>query len=765
MVAPAAAQTFYSFPQKYPNGTFYVCGVPATGNPCSNQVSIFPTSALSGAINQPAQIGPDGNYGFWVSSSQAQMTIQLQAPYSNSYVVNNGGGGGGSSAWSAITGGTNTSAAMVVGTGAHLSPTGNGILAPTPITQGPAFYVNDPTYGAKCDGSTNDATAIQAAINAAQSNGSGTVVIPQGTCIIGSTLTITASFVGIQGQFTDGSVIQLSTAAGDIIDITGASKLASNFVSYLDLKRSVAGNAGTSALKLTNVGTSTISNVVAYDSDNIFNQPSSDNNIKYYNVRCLATLGAVTNCFNIASSVSTVIQDVISFGTSFAITNAINLNPGSDINTDRFNVSSNGGTVTITGATDVHMLDFVSEAAQSAAAVTISGLGAGGQISFTDFHIRNSAGPAISVTNSTGVQFTGGEIVCFNSGNCVSASGTSQADQFVGNSFRCAAGTNTCTLLSLSGGVSDITVTGNTFTAPVGTPFNIALSVTGSTKNTIVGNTINGFGTTGINVDSTSTGNSVTANIIDSTNITNQFTDVSGASVSGSNNSSGIPFYLDPTKYSWFFDDFISGPKNTTTNTALPTGGAGITWVTNMTAGSVVDFAAESGANGALTLATGNISANSATVFGAEFVSGTSVTPIFTNLAATTFDYRCRAKLGTTSTITATCGFTDGTGANQLAIGYDTTQSDTQWMCWMLKASTATRTAITGTLDTNYHDLRFRSVVAGTVLCSVDGGAEVSVNTNIPTVAMEPFAQVVTHAAAIENFHIDYFWGWLAITR
>ena len=53
---PVVAQNFYSFPQKYPNGSFFVCGVPATGNPCSNQVSIFPTSALSGAIQQPARI-------------------------------------------------------------------------------------------------------------------------------------------------------------------------------------------------------------------------------------------------------------------------------------------------------------------------------------------------------------------------------------------------------------------------------------------------------------------------------------------------------------------------------------------------------------------------------------------------------------------------------------------------------------------------------------------------------------------------------------
>lgn len=98
VVAPSAsAQNFYSFPQKYPNGSFFVCGVPANGNPCSNQVSIFPTSALVGAIAQPATIGPDGNYGFWVAGAQGQITIQVQPPFATSYVVSLGGSAGGGS--------------------------------------------------------------------------------------------------------------------------------------------------------------------------------------------------------------------------------------------------------------------------------------------------------------------------------------------------------------------------------------------------------------------------------------------------------------------------------------------------------------------------------------------------------------------------------------------------------------------------------------------------------------------------------------------
>lgn len=57
-------------------------------------------------------------------------------------------------------------------------------------TGNPYFNVMDPAYGAKCDGSTDDTTAIQNAINAAIPSG-GTVVIPDGqTCVVASQLNL-----------------------------------------------------------------------------------------------------------------------------------------------------------------------------------------------------------------------------------------------------------------------------------------------------------------------------------------------------------------------------------------------------------------------------------------------------------------------------------------------------------------------------------------------------------------------------------------------
>jgi hypothetical protein len=59
------------------------------------------------------------------------------------------------------------------------------------------FAVVSPPYNASCDGSTNDAAAIQAAINAAAAVGGGRVQFPSGkACAISSTLTINSNYIG-----------------------------------------------------------------------------------------------------------------------------------------------------------------------------------------------------------------------------------------------------------------------------------------------------------------------------------------------------------------------------------------------------------------------------------------------------------------------------------------------------------------------------------------------------------------------------------------
>lgn len=68
-------------------------------------------------------------------------------------------------------------------------------------------------FGAKCDGSTNDATAISAAISAAIATG-GTVIFPGGTCKVTSKITIGAAGVYIVGS-GPGQTTVLTTVGGD----------------------------------------------------------------------------------------------------------------------------------------------------------------------------------------------------------------------------------------------------------------------------------------------------------------------------------------------------------------------------------------------------------------------------------------------------------------------------------------------------------------------------------------------------------------------
>lgn len=114
-----------------------------------------------------------------------------------------GGGGGGSTAFNAITSGTNATAAMVVGTGASLAPSGTGTIAATSVIGG---TVGGCAFGGTASGAATlttqtcyframrscTVTAADMTVNA------GTItfdvwVIAPGTAIPTITNTITAS--------------------------------------------------------------------------------------------------------------------------------------------------------------------------------------------------------------------------------------------------------------------------------------------------------------------------------------------------------------------------------------------------------------------------------------------------------------------------------------------------------------------------------------------------------------------------------------------
>jgi len=72
------------------------------------------------------------------------------------------------------------------------------------------------SYGAVCDGTTDDATAIQAAIDAAEAAGGGIVHIPSGkTCAIDSTLTVDGNSVCIESGSTRLGIIRAGSSFSD----------------------------------------------------------------------------------------------------------------------------------------------------------------------------------------------------------------------------------------------------------------------------------------------------------------------------------------------------------------------------------------------------------------------------------------------------------------------------------------------------------------------------------------------------------------------
>jgi hypothetical protein len=69
---------------------------------------------------------------------------------------------------------------------------------------GTSNFYNVKDYGATGDGTTNDATAIQNAINAANTAGGGTVLFPGGTYVINSELEIPGPYIRLMGSYRAG---------------------------------------------------------------------------------------------------------------------------------------------------------------------------------------------------------------------------------------------------------------------------------------------------------------------------------------------------------------------------------------------------------------------------------------------------------------------------------------------------------------------------------------------------------------------------------
>ena len=100
------------------------------------------------------------------------------------------------------------------------------------------FNVKGSAYGAVGDGSTNDYTAIAAAITAAAVAG-GIVYFPPGTYDIGTALTVPAN-VSLMGAGPNASIIETTGAATNVLVLSGSPTYTAQSVSGLTLKCKIA---------------------------------------------------------------------------------------------------------------------------------------------------------------------------------------------------------------------------------------------------------------------------------------------------------------------------------------------------------------------------------------------------------------------------------------------------------------------------------------------------------------------------------------------
>ena len=155
--ASGTAGSMTIYPQTASSGTLVISA--------TNQTGAFNTTITNAAHGQSDTISvPDSATtaaNFVLSVGTGSAIIPTQVGVTTGYVLATSGGatptlswaaggGGGAPAFSAITSGSNTTAAMTVGTGASLAPTGTGTISATSVTgtQYGSFSVNWPSPNA-----------------------------------------------------------------------------------------------------------------------------------------------------------------------------------------------------------------------------------------------------------------------------------------------------------------------------------------------------------------------------------------------------------------------------------------------------------------------------------------------------------------------------------------------------------------------------------------------------------------------------------------
>jgi hypothetical protein len=150
---------------------------------------------------------------------------------------------------------------------------------------------------------------------------------------------------------------------------------------------------------------------------------------------------------------------------------------------------------------------------------------------------------------------------------------------------------------------------------------------------------------------------------------------------------------------------------------------------------------------------------------GAGVVSANTIYPYarFDNIAGWQVDIVF--KLSQTTNVCFRAGLfgtpTSDPAANGMYVEYDTantgnTDTDFTWVTRTASSSTySTTNAIAA--DTSFHHIRIRSVVAGTIGFTIDGGTEFTTTTGITTSQLIPTVQIIARSAGAVSYVIDAF--------